>query len=433
MDSILIISADKDIMSLLKNALHIDKYKVYQTVDKDSALVMLKTCFIRSVIINIQNSDQAQACIEYFNKFLPHMAIIIFEHHLELAEKHHLLYADRTNAHLITNMLAISILYTDTRLAMQHCASFTYTTNIIAHSTLMKLTLSKLERAYADGQTVMLCGENGSGLSTLAHYVHLKSNRDYHRFYEIDCRQIHTKEGLIKALMGNTDRNDGPFFLGLGGTIVLDHLDSLEISLQATLLQLFSRIASSINLKIISIVSANIRERTDKNTFKYPLYEKLASIFITIPPLRDRPDDIIPLTRFFAHPYYPEITMNQQEMLMNYTWPGNLTELRYTIKQMLINNPHTLNTQYLTTSCNNFESTWDTEDFYTVKRSLLQKYCRYLTTKYEGNQTKAAKHAGIDRSTFYRCMNGLGKLHHSDHDQTEHIEQTVDIDHNHAE
>ncbi len=401
MDSILLISNDKSSLFFMKNALQ-EYYKLYNAVDKEYAVNVLRTCFVRLIIINISNIQEVSTYIEYFQNNYPHVAIMLFDHHMRLSGEKNLMYVDKTNIQNLWQLVRTCIDLNDAKLIMNHDNK--YPAHIVAHSNLMKMTMSKLERAYMDNQTVMLCGERGSGLSTLAHYIHLKTNRKQNRFYEIDCRTIKNKDDLVRALMGQIDKNNGPFFLALGGTVVLDHLDSVDSNIQNVLLQLLSRITSNIDLKIISIVSSNIRHSTDNGTFKYQLYEKLANIFISIPALRDRVDDIVPLLRSFALPHQPEITIEQKEMLDAYTWSGNLTELKHLTYKMLLNDPQKLNLQYLSNNCGAIETSWDKEDFNTVKHKVMRAYCRYLTHKYHGNQTKASQHAGIDRSTFYRCM-----------------------------
>lgn len=401
MDSILLISNDKSSLFFMKNALH-EHYKMYNATDKESAVGVLRTCFVRLIIINIANVQEVSLYIEYFQNNYQHVAIVLFDHHARLSDEKNLMYIDKTNTQNAWQLIRTCIDLNDAKLIMSQDSK--YTTNLVAHSNHMKMTMAKLERAYADNQTVMLCGERGAGLSTIAYYIHVKTNRKHNRFYEIDCRTIKNKDDLVKALMGQADKNNGPFFLALGGTVVLDHLDSIDSNIQNVLLQLLSRITSNIDLKIISIVSSNIRHETDNGTFKYQLYEKLANIFISVPALRDRIDDIVPLLRHFALPHHPEITIEQKDMLETYTWSGNIAELKYITYKMLLNDTQKLSVQYLSDNCSNMETSWDKEDFNTVKHKIMQAYCRYLTHKYHGNQTKASQHARIDRSTFYRCM-----------------------------
>lgn len=402
MDSILIVSNNAEVVAKLKNSQL--SVKLYYADNKEAAILTLKTCFVRAIVICHNNTIEAQELIEYFQRNLPHVPIILFNQQIALSIKYQLPYIDQHQMPLFDTFILNTIDHYDLNDAFRRKQDFSYPVNIIAHSPIMQLTMSKLERTYTNTHTVMLCGPKGSGLSTLAHFIHYHTNRKYYRYYTIDCCKITNKDQLIEQLIGHLDKHNGPMFLGLGGTLVLENIDQLDINAQNTLQQILSKIPHNIDLKIISTASNNLQYKIDQGQFKYQLYEKLSTFFVSIPPLKDRKEDIIPLIKFFVQPYNPEITPDQIATLESSPWHGNVSELKHSAKHMISHNASKLNTQYLSPLIDQFETLWDKSDLNTVKLYHIRQYLRYLIRKYNGNQTKAAEHAGVDRSTFYRNL-----------------------------
>ncbi|MDF2883795.1 MAG: PspF2, partial [Clostridiaceae bacterium] len=205
--------------------------------------------------------------------------------------------------------------------------------------------------------SVLLTGESGVGKELFAHSIHNESNRKEGPFISVNCAAI--PENLIEAeLFGyeagaftgaNKDGRIGKFELANGGTIFLDEIGDLPLSMQAKLLRVLQenemvRIGGnhiiSLDLKVIAATNCNLEEKIKEGNFREDLYYRLNVLNLNIPPLRQRKEDIpLLIDNFITKLYqkcgiYKKFSDESINVLTNYYWPGNIRELKNIVERI---------------------------------------------------------------------------------------------------
>ncbi len=228
---------------------------------------------------------------------------------------------------------------------------------IIAHSPCMKKILEDVALIAMSNASVFISGESGTGKEVIAHAIHFQSQRSAHPFIKVNCAAI--PETLLEseffghekgAFTGAINKRVGRFELADKGTLLLDEISEIPLSLQSKLLravqeQEFERIGSAKTLKVdvrfVSTSNRPMKETIEKNLFREDLYFRLNVVPIHLPALRERKEDIIPLAEFFLSKHKPLKKLSQEayKTLLDYNWPGNIRELANVIERAVIMNP----------------------------------------------------------------------------------------------
>ncbi len=231
---------------------------------------------------------------------------------------------------------------------------------VIAESSSMREVLNFVRRvAASEATTILLEGENGTGKDLVAKTLHYQSVRQAEPFIAINCAAI--PETLLESELFGYEKGAftdaraqkrGIFELADRGTLFLDEIGEIPLMLQAKLLrvledQSFRRLGGlkdiNLDLRVVAATNKNLREAVKEGAFRQDLYFRLNVIQILIPPLRDRTDDILPMTRFFIEHYNRKFKRNIEgvsdsalRLLMAHDWPGNVRELRNAIERAMI-------------------------------------------------------------------------------------------------
>jgi PAS domain S-box-containing protein len=231
---------------------------------------------------------------------------------------------------------------------------------VIADSASMRDVLNFVRRvAASEATTILLEGENGTGKDLVAKTLHYQSLRQAEPFIAINCAAI--PETLLESELFGYEKGAftdaraqkrGIFELADRGTLFLDEIGEIPLMLQAKLLrvledQSFRRLGGlkdiNLDLRVIAATNKNLREAVKEGAFRQDLYFRLNVIQILIPPLRDRTEDILPLTRFFIEHYNRRFKRNIEgttdaaaKLLAAHDWPGNVRELRNAIERAMI-------------------------------------------------------------------------------------------------
>src|SRR5574341_85151 len=232
--------------------------------------------------------------------------------------------------------------------------------HIVGTSRSIQDVVALARKVSASGATtVLIQGESGTGKDLLAKAVHYESVRADEPFMEITCTAM--PETLLESEMFGHERGaftdakvqkKGLLELAHGGTIFLDEIGDMTPALQAKLLRVleerrFRRVGGtkdiSVDIRVVAASNKDLRATVEQGAFRKDLYYRLQVVTITIPPLRERPEDIPLLARhFLGHcsrelkKRVPSLSIQAEQLLVHYDWPGNVRELRNVVERAMI-------------------------------------------------------------------------------------------------
>ena len=234
---------------------------------------------------------------------------------------------------------------------------------IVGASPALRQVLDAVKRAAPTNATVMLLGESGVGKELVARTIHRNSPRNGQRFVQVNCAAI--PEELIESELfghekgsftGATEKQIGKFEQADRGTIFLDEVGDMSPKTQAKVLRVLQeqeveRLGSArttkVDVRVISATNKNLDEAIQRGEFREDLFFRLNVIPITVPPLRERREDIPALIQHFAkrsseeHNLKPrKFDASAMEVLQRYRWRGNIRELRNAVERLLIMAPN---------------------------------------------------------------------------------------------
>lgn len=229
--------------------------------------------------------------------------------------------------------------------------------NIVTVSPKMMELFSVIERISASDVPVLIQGESGTGKEIIAKSIHYGSPRKNKPFVPINCAAL--PENLLEselfgyeqgAFSGAHKRKPGKFELANGGTIFLDEVGELPLSMQPKILRVLEekeidRLGGThrvpVDFRVVSASNKNLPGEVLKGAFRQDLYFRIAVIPITVPPLRERKEDIPVLAKHFLREYaveqkkpVPELDDEAVSTLLSYPWPGNVRELKNVMQQL---------------------------------------------------------------------------------------------------
>ena len=228
---------------------------------------------------------------------------------------------------------------------------------LIAHSPAMIAVCDTIQKVAPTAATVLINGESGTGKEVIARTIHRNSTRKNKPWVAVNCAAI--PENLLESEMfghvkgsftGALSDKAGLFEVADGGTLFLDEISSMPLILQGKLLRVLQereirRVGGTrdipVDVRVIAAANSNLEEAVVKGTFRSDLYYRFAVITLDIPPLRRRPEDILPLARHFIKEELkdakalPAIAPDAAKALEIYDWPGNVRELENAIRHAI--------------------------------------------------------------------------------------------------
>jgi two-component system nitrogen regulation response regulator NtrX len=230
---------------------------------------------------------------------------------------------------------------------------------MVGDSLALQHVMAAIGRAAPTNATVLIQGESGVGKELVARTIHRNSLRSRERFVQVNCAAI--PEELIESELfghekgsftGATEKQMGKFEQADRGTIFLDEVGDMSAKTQAKVLRVLQegeveRLGSArtikVDVRVIAATNKNLEEEIEKGTFREDLYFRLAVIPISVPPLRERPEDVPMLVRHYMDYFSREnntrpkrMTQAALDVLQRYRWKGNIRELRNTVERMII-------------------------------------------------------------------------------------------------
>jgi transcriptional regulator with GAF, ATPase, and Fis domain len=307
--------------------------------------------------------------------------------------------------------------------------------SIVGESAAISALRDTVRRLGSTDLPVLVLGESGTGKEVVAQSLHYGGNRAACPFVPVNCAAL--ADSLLESeLFGHergafTDAREmrpGKFEVADGGTLFLDEIGDMSLNGQAKLLRVLeqkviTRVGGSqpipVDVRIVAATNANLGEAVRARKFREDLYYRLSVVTLDLPPLRERPEDILPLAEFFLKRFagqarrpHLQLSADARRRLQSHGWPGNIRELRNLMERLafltqsdrieaedlaFILNPDANNARSLSLELGLDEAT----------REFQRDFIRRSVRQVQDNMTDAARLLGLHRSNLYRKMKQL--------------------------
>ncbi|MBN2546061.1 MAG: sigma 54-interacting transcriptional regulator [Spirochaetes bacterium] len=323
-----------------------------------------------------------------------------------------------------------------------------YLVYIMGDSPKIKEVHKAVEKVANTNFSVIIHGETGTGKEIVANAIHNFSSREKKPMISVDCGAI--PESLIEselfgcikgAYTGAVETKDGAFQLANGGTLFLDEVTNLSIEMQKKLLRVLqerevkklgSNKTEKLDIRIIAASNENITKLVNEGKFRKDLYFRLNEFCISLPPLRERKEDIPLLTQRFnqeissqLHIKLKTITKDAIKLLCDYDWPGNVRELKNTLKKAIVISETEIGIEHFdirNSDITYLKSEESSEDFNIndlnnldlkkiageYSNKIEKEIIKKTLIKFEGNKSKTAKFLNIDYKTLLTKISSYG-------------------------
>ena len=298
--------------------------------------------------------------------------------------------------------------------------------SLIAHSRPMRALLAELKRFAATDANVLVLGETGAGKDLVARALHAAGPRRDEPFIAIDCPSLAVTL-LESELFGHergaftdaTVAKPGRFEIAGRGSVYLDRVSELPLEMQPKLLRLVEekrgeRLGGTgqfeIRARVIASVEPGIEDKVHDGTFRRDLYHRLKVLTLTVPSLRERVSDILPLAAVFLRQTAsslgrdtPELSAAAEERLKSHPWPGNVRELRHVLERAVIAaDGDRIDAAGLPIEhADDPKAMFGTPQRRPTIEDLERQYITLVLSEVKGNQTDAAAILGISRKALW--------------------------------
>jgi two-component system, NtrC family, response regulator AtoC len=301
--------------------------------------------------------------------------------------------------------------------------------SIIGESEPMQKLFNMIKQVAPTQATVLIQGESGTGKELVAKAIHRLSSRSKAPFIPVNCAAL--SESLLESELfghekgsftGATNKREGRFELADTGTLFLDEISEMSQEIQVKLLRIleertFERVGGTktieVDIRLITATNKDLKQMAKNNEFREDLYYRLNVVNITLPPLRERIEDIPLLCHYFIKEFNNKNKKNIEyidnetiKMLEQYSWPGNVRELRNTIEKMVVLSKTNTLTKKDVPEDISFST--PTHNIIENKISIADAEKEMIMNALGNNNhniTKAAEQLGISRRTLHRKLN----------------------------
>ena len=305
--------------------------------------------------------------------------------------------------------------------------------NIVGNSEPMMNVFKTIDKILDTRSTVLILGESGTGKELVASAIHFNSNRSGRLFLPVNCAALN--DNLIAselfghekgAFTGAVKAKKGIFELADGGTVFLDEIGDISPALQAILLRVLesgeiqpvgSGQRHKVDVRVIAATNRDLEDKVARDQFREDLFYRLNTITITLPPLRERKDDIGMLARHFLSKYIAQhdrriegILPETLALLEQYDWPGNVRELQHAVERaVLLENDRYLTPDSLPAKLAGHHPKPEEEsnpDARTLK-ALGREHIITILKQTGWNRSEAAAILGVNRVSLWRMLKRL--------------------------
>jgi Nif-specific regulatory protein len=315
---------------------------------------------------------------------------------------------------------------------------------LVGESAAIVALRSTVDRLAATDLPVLLLGQSGTGKEVVAQSLHYRGPRRDSPFIPVNCAAV-TETLLESELFGHekgafTDARElrqGKFELAEGGTLFLDEIGDMSAGGQAKLLRVLeqrvmTRVGGSqpirTNVRVVAATNVNLAQAVREKKFREDLYYRLSVVALELPPLRDRPEDILPLAEHFLERFCIqarrktlELSSEAKTRLTVHPWPGNVRELRNLMERIAFLCPsariEAADLAFILTPDPDAATTATDLELTAATSRFQQDYIRRMIKRARGNMTQAAELLGLHRSNLYRKMRQLEMSEARDNDQ----------------
>ncbi|WP_312647907.1 sigma-54-dependent transcriptional regulator [Aminipila sp.] len=448
--NILVVDDELNVRQLLSKVLSKEGYKVYTACDGLEGLELLQTISIDIIVSDIKMPRMTG--LEFLHKvkelepdigFILITAFATTETAIEAIKNGAQDYV--TKPFDFTEILTAVKKLTMTR---QHTYKFGANANmdtsdlkVKSKSPKMQQVLQLAKQVAAAGSTVLLTGETGTGKEVICSAIHRWSPRKDKPLIKVNCGAI--PDNLLEselfgydkgAFTGAVSSKPGRFEVADGGTIFLDEIGDVSPSLQVKLLRVlqektFERLGGvksiHADVRVIAATNKNLKDEVQKGQFREDLYYRLNVVPIHLPPLRERPEDIEDLIKYFLENSAkisgitnPKVVSNETlECLKGYCWPGNIRELENIIERcVVISSGSMIDINCLPVEIREASKTYvagstEQEPLLNAAIDNIEKeVIKKALSESNGNKTKAALALGISRRSLHRKLQKYGMI-----------------------
>lgn len=302
--------------------------------------------------------------------------------------------------------------------------------NIIGNSFKLEESKTIARKSALTNSNVLLIGESGTGKELFAHAIHKASDRAYGNFVKVNCAAI-PRDLLESELFGyekgsftgaKKEGKMGKFEVADGGTIFLDEIGDMPLHMQAKLLRVLqekeverigSIVTKNVDIRVIAATNRNLEEMIKAGEFREDLYYRLNVVTINIPPLRERPEDIVTLTSFLIDKICKKldksvkgISTKAMECMKSYNWEGNVRQLENVIERAinLVEYGKEIKLENLPQNIVGKATNHHVDKLDEVMNKAEKDAIISALMAYNGNKSKVAKALDISRTTLYEKM-----------------------------
>ncbi len=350
---VLLVEDDERLREALAETLRLAGFEVLEAADGSVALQVLASAPVAAVVTDYQMKPMdGSTLLARIRDRLPQLPVLMITAYGSIEHAVNSMIAGATD-YLVKPFAAQTLAEKLGRLVPRDMPA----TDMVAEDPVTREAMALAERVAASDTTVLLAGESGTGKEVFARYIHQHSPRRAGAFVAINCAAI--PENMLEALLfghekgaftGAHEARAGKFEQAQGGTLLLDEVSEMHITLQAKLLRVLQereveriggRNAIALNVRVLATTNQDLRALVASGRFREDLYYRLSVFPITLPPLRERAADIEPLARYFVSEASgtrprPEIAPEAISALKAYDWPGNVRELANLLQRAVI-------------------------------------------------------------------------------------------------
>lgn len=429
--NVLVVDDNNDFLLMMQRKLSHMGFKVFTAEDANKALAMINELSIDVVLTDYRMPvTTGLDLIRHIKLHFPALSVIMItgyptiEGAIEAVKLGAEEYLSKpfTDEELATCMDKAKERVRLQRLSRQKATISANTYGLIGKSPAMLKVYHAIRKSCSNSATVLIDGESGTGKELVARAIHYHSSRSRSPFVPVNCSAI--PETLLESELfgymrgsftGATETRAGYFITADGGTIFLDEIGEMSLSMQVKLLRVLqdkhvymigAKTPRKVNVRVITATNKNLKLLMDQGSFREDLYYRLNVLPMSLPPLRERRGDIAELTMHFLNKFsiesgqpMPKIDAQVIDTFESYLWPGNVRELENLIYRLVVLHD------------GDSVSAADLPDYMKFSLSTSQGLFRSLAdveadhiqnvlAAVAGNKSKAARILGIDRKTL---------------------------------